>query len=120
VDAWQSRHWRGCMVEIPFHGYQRRKSRISRHAPQILGHVGVSHASSLPITAYWWRYESYPAVYSVIVPLSAVRWIKFTHGYIPPSATFTVMSISSLLGVFDIVLLLTTRPNLFGRLLFAR
>jgi hypothetical protein len=63
---------------------------------------------------------AYPAVYSVIVPLSAVRWIKFTHGYIPPSATFTVMSISSLLGVFDIVLLLTTRPNLFGRLLFAR
>jgi len=65
---------------------------------------------------------AYPAVYSVIVPLSAIRWIKFDHPAIsiPSAATFGVMSFASLLGLFDVILLLKTKRSsgLFGRLMF--
>ncbi|KAF8893529.1 hypothetical protein BD779DRAFT_1506741 [Infundibulicybe gibba] len=67
---------------------------------------------------------SYPVVYSILIlPLSVVRWIGFVQerggkpSNIASSATITVIAIYGLSGLFNVILLLTTRPNsiLFGR-----
>ena len=61
-------------------------------------------------------------VYCVLVlPMSVVRWLTFVHEFnsVPPAATFTVVAIFGLSGFFDIILLLTTRPQaaLFSNLM---
>ena len=58
----------------------------------------------------------------MIVPLSAVRWVLFVKDIKNPTALFATMSLASLLGFFDVILLLTTRRSsgLFGRLMFLR
>jgi hypothetical protein len=65
----------------------------------------------------------YPLVYAIsVLPLSAARWIGFVqesnHGVnrVPAAATLAVASIFALSGFFNVVLLLTTRPEaeLFG------
>jgi hypothetical protein len=63
---------------------------------------------------------SYPVVYSTLVlPLSIVRWLSFRqemHGgtdRVPPPLTFTVITIFHLSGIFNVILLLYTRPNVF-------
>jgi hypothetical protein len=68
---------------------------------------------------------SYPLVYSCLVlPLSVGRWIGFeqaSHGdkkvHVPPSATLAIQTIYALSGICNVILFLTTRPNL---LLFKR
>ncbi|KAI0058574.1 hypothetical protein BV25DRAFT_1840948 [Artomyces pyxidatus] len=78
----------------------------------------------------WWRFRvhrrsaspgspralgmlAYPAVYSVLVlPLSIVRWITFRTGSAPSAATFVVIFLFSLSGACNVLLLLTTRPQL--------
>jgi hypothetical protein len=63
---------------------------------------------------------AYPASYCLLIlPLSAVRWIAFTHGSgasTPSAATFAVISLYGLSGAVNVALLLYTRPNsvLFG------
>ena len=68
----------------------------------------------------------YPIVYCVtVLPLSVVRWIGFVqekHGRssVPSAATFSVCALFGLSGLFNVVLLMTTKPEsgLFGRLMF--
>jgi hypothetical protein len=68
---------------------------------------------------------SYPLVYSCLVlPLSVGRWIGFeqaSHGdkkvHVPASATLAIQTIYALSGICNVILFLTTRPNL---LLFKR
>ncbi|TDL25439.1 hypothetical protein BD410DRAFT_813640 [Rickenella mellea] len=68
-------------------------------------------ANSLAILAY-------PIVYSIVVlPLSVGRWIGFVqerHGanHVPPAATFGVTFVFGLSGALNVLLLITTRPNL--------
>ncbi|KAJ7745447.1 hypothetical protein DFH07DRAFT_748882 [Mycena maculata] len=62
---------------------------------------------------------AYPVCYSVLIlPLSVVRWIGFTHSdaAIPSAAEFAVISVYGLSGAINVLLLLNTRPNsvLFG------
>lgn len=55
-----------------------------------------------------------------ILPLSVVRWITFVHnGSVPGTATFIILCIYGLSGACNVVLFLTTRPNveLFGRVM---
>lgn len=68
----------------------------------------------------------YPLVYAIsVLPLSFARWIgfvqeaKYGRYKVPAVATFAVTSVFALSGLFNIVLLLTTRPNiqLFGGLI---
>jgi len=70
---------------------------------------------------------SYPLTYCLcILPLSIARWIgfmqekRYNHNYIPSAASFFAISIFNLSGFFNVVLLLSTRPNsgLFGKLVF--
>lgn len=67
----------------------------------------------------------YPGIYCLItLPLSVVRWIGFVQeqrglvNTIPPAATFAVMTIFSLSGACNAILLLKTRPEsgLFSRI----
>jgi len=68
---------------------------------------------------------AYPLVYSCLVlPLSVGRWIGFeqaSHGdkkvHVPASATLAIQTIYALSGICNVILFLTTRPNL---LLFKR
>ncbi|VDB95137.1 unnamed protein product [Peniophora sp. CBMAI 1063] len=60
---------------------------------------------------------AYPVVYSVLVcPVSIIRWIGFgleTRGQsIPSVGTFISISIFALSGLSNVLLLITTRPNL--------
>jgi len=66
----------------------------------------------------------YPIVYCIsILPLSVVRWMSFDEeakygtSNMPPAWTFAVMTVFSLSGVFNVILVLITKPNLglFGR-----
>jgi len=61
---------------------------------------------------------AYPVVYCIsILPLSVVRWIGFIQerghrpNHVSSTATFAADTIYSLSGVFNVVLLLTTRPD---------
>ncbi|KAJ2913961.1 hypothetical protein MD484_g6455, partial [Candolleomyces efflorescens] len=67
---------------------------------------------------------AYPVVFCItVLPLSIVRWISFRQesdgggATIPSAATFATISLLVLSGVFNVTLLLTTRPNtlLFGK-----
>ena len=64
----------------------------------------------------------YPIVYCVLVlPLSIARWRGFEDANsVPPAATFSVCALFGLSGLFNVVLLMTTKPEsgLFGRLMF--
>ena len=69
----------------------------------------------------------YPIVYCVtVLPLSAARWNGFSeqakYGRVlaPSAATFFACALFGLSGFFNVVLLLTTKPEsgLFGRLMF--
>ncbi|TDL26008.1 hypothetical protein BD410DRAFT_560778 [Rickenella mellea] len=56
---------------------------------------------------------AYPLIYCILVlPLSVVRWITFHHHQLPPAATFAVIFLFSLSGAANVILLLSTRPNL--------
>jgi len=66
----------------------------------------------------------YPIVYCVcILPLSVVRWISFeaenkpTGDSVPPPWTLTVITVFGLSGFLNVILVLTTKPNLslFGQ-----
>ncbi|KAF9527370.1 hypothetical protein CPB83DRAFT_876503 [Crepidotus variabilis] len=61
---------------------------------------------------------AYPAVYCInILPFSVVRWITFSHAEKnTAAATFAVTSIYGLSGLFNVILLLSTKPDagLFG------
>jgi hypothetical protein len=68
----------------------------------------------------------YPLVYAIsVLPLSFDRWIgwvqeaKYGRNSVPAAATFAVTSIFALSGFFNVVLVLTTRPDikLFGGLI---
>src|SRR6266850_1371092 len=57
--------------------------------------------------------SSYPLAYSVIVlPLSVVRWLAYNHKRVPSAATFVVMSMYSLSGAINVLLLVIVRPYL--------
>jgi len=91
--------------------------RFSVHwQPKIDGHQNTRMQSLVML--------AYPIVYSILIlPLSIVRWIGFEQesddgvNRIGAPATIAVISIYGLSGLFNVVLLLTTRPNsvLFGR-----
>ena len=60
---------------------------------------------------------AYPVIYSLLVcPVSIIRWIGFgleARGQsIPSAATFVSISIFALSGLSNVLLLVTTRPNL--------
>ena len=74
-------------------------------------------------TKYLWRPLRYPFLYAIcILPLSIVRWIAFVQEHnggtnnVPSAATLTVISLFQLSGLFNVILLITTKPNigLFG------
>jgi len=73
-------------------------------------------------TKYLWRPPRYPFLYAIcILPLSFVRWIAFVQennggtNNVPSAATLTVISLFQLSGLFNVILLITTKPNgLFG------
>ena len=56
-----------------------------------------------------------------ILPLSVVRWMSFDEEAkrgvtsVPPAWTFTVITIFGLSGFLNVILVLTTKRNLFGR-----
>lgn len=57
----------------------------------------------------------YPVIYSIIIlPLSIVRWITFAAGdkAVKSAGTFAVIFLFGLSGAANVLLLLTTRPNL--------
>lgn len=70
----------------------------------------------------------YPLVYCLgIMPLSIVRWITFVQearhdgiNNVPATATLASEAIFGLSGFFNVILLLTTKPEsgLFGQLMF--
>jgi len=69
-----------------------------------------------------WTVIWYPIVYSVmILPLSVVRWIafrqtaKYGSSHVSPVATFFVVTLFSLSGVFDAVTYILTRRWFFVR-----
>ncbi|KAF8521443.1 hypothetical protein BU17DRAFT_45737, partial [Hysterangium stoloniferum] len=63
-----------------------------------------------------WRKIGYPISYiALILGLSVVRWIDFTHPHqniIPAPVIFLVQSILALSGVVNVALLVYTRPGL--------
>jgi hypothetical protein len=57
--------------------------------------------------------SSYPLAYSVIVlPLSVVRWLAYNNKRVPSVATFFVMTMYSLSGAINVLLLVVVRPYL--------
>ena len=65
------------------------------------------------------RCPRYPAIYSILIcPVSVIRWVGFgleargLPSNIPSVATFIVDYTYTLSGVFNVSLLLLTRPNL--------
>ncbi|KDR75017.1 hypothetical protein GALMADRAFT_69346 [Galerina marginata CBS 339.88] len=65
---------------------------------------------------------AYPFVYCVsILPFSVGRWVGFVQernggtNRVPSTATLAVTALFGLSGVCNVILLLTTRPALFGR-----
>lgn len=69
-------------------------------------------------------FTRYPTLYAVcVLPLSVIRWIRFVqeHKYgtstVSHAATFAGSTLFNFSGLFNVVLLLKTRPDsgLFGR-----
>jgi hypothetical protein len=61
-----------------------------------------------------WSTILYPIVYCItILPLSIVRWNTFRTKKLNPVATFAVMVLFALSGVFNALLYLLTRTRLF-------
>ena len=58
---------------------------------------------------------SYPVAYTIVVlPVSVARWTAFNHpnSHIPDAATFFTVFLHNSFGAVNVLLLLTTRPNL--------
>ncbi|TDL19193.1 hypothetical protein BD410DRAFT_805970 [Rickenella mellea] len=56
---------------------------------------------------------AYPLIYSILIlPFSVVRWITFTHHTVPPIATFIAAIFYGFSGLFNVILLLSTRQQL--------
>src|SRR6266511_1495618 len=68
----------------------------------------------------------YPMAYCIIIiPLTIIRWLGFTQDIkygvntIPAEANFAGRALFDLSGFLNVILLLTTRPLLFGTLMSA-
>lgn len=69
--------------------------------------------SFLSLLRIFARSISYPIAYSIVIlPVSVVRWISFSGGHPPDAATFASIFLHGMFGAVNVVLLLTTRPNL--------
>jgi len=59
----------------------------------------------------------------IILPLSIIRWLGFTQeirygaNTIPAAANFTALALFGLSGFLNVILLLTTKAQLFGKAL---
>lgn len=127
LDARQRLFQRGCMLEILILQFPGAISLFPRSTAAVVGHASVS--SKVPISVIGLKLSPrYPAVYCLgIMPLSVVRWITFVqeakHGgayTMSSAATLTSQAVFGLSGFFNVLLLLTTKPEsgLFGQLMF--
>jgi hypothetical protein len=115
------------MVESDFPVCRQIGSCCDGHSPSF-PHDGCVSAQFLhyPILLTLITFTRYPTLYAIcVLPLSVGRWIRFVqeHRYgrstVPAAATFAVGTIFNLSGLFNVILLLTTRPEsgLFGKLM---
>jgi hypothetical protein len=89
---------------------------MSTNAGKLLWYVPANSATVNNLTGI----SRYPISYTfIILPLSVVRWIHFTHPNLNPEgwlgpASLTVDYIFNLSGVITATLFVLTRPRMFG------